>query len=58
MMKLSACMIKHQEAELRFKEEKSDTGLKAWKKLPKIQQNVLLFGGVEEDGNVPEECTE
>ena len=58
MTKLSACMIKHQEAELRFKEEKSDTRLKAWKKLPKIQQNVLLLGGVEEDGNIPEECTE
>ena len=32
--------------------------LKAWNKLPKIQHNVLLFGGVGEDGNIPEECTE
>ena len=37
MKKLSTCMIKHQEAELRFKEDKSDTSLKAWKKIPKIQ---------------------
>ena len=57
MTKLSACMIKNQEAELRFKEEKSDNRLKAWKKLPKIQKNVLLLGGVEEYGTVPEETT-
>ena len=58
MTKLSACMIKHQEAELRFKEEKADSRLKSWKKLPGIQQNVLLLGGVEEDGTIPSEPTE
>jgi len=58
MTKLSACMIKHQEAELRFKEEKADSRLKSWKQLPGIQQNVLLLGGVEEDGTIPSEPTE
>lgn len=44
MTNLSACIIKHQEADLRFKEEKSENWLKAWKKLPGIQQNILLLG--------------
>ena len=45
MTKLLTCMIKHQEAKLRFKEEKADNRLKTWKKLPRIRQKVLLLGG-------------
>ena len=58
MTKLSASMIRHQEATLKAQEEKSDSRLKAWRRLPKIQQNVILLGGVEDDGTVPDEPTE
>ena len=58
MTKLSASMIKHQEAVLKAQEENSDSRMKAWRRLPKIQQNVILLGGVEDDGTVPDEPTE
>ena len=45
MTKLLACMIKNQEVKLRFKKEKSDNWLKAWKKLPRIHHNFLFLGG-------------
>ena len=32
--------------------------MKAWKKLPKIQQNIILSGGISEDGEIPEQATE
>ena len=43
MTKLSESMIKHQEAVIRSQEEKSDPKLKAWNKLPAIQQNIILL---------------
>ena len=58
MTKLSESIIKHQEAALKVQEEKSDSRIKAWRKLPKIQQDIILLGGVDEDGKVPEEPTE
>ena len=58
MTKLSESIIEHQKSVLRMQEDKQDNRLKAWRKLPKIQQNVILFGGVADDGTVPTECTE
>ena len=58
MTKLSDSMIKHQEAAIKAQEEKSDSRIKAWRRLPQIQQNVILLAGVEEDGTVPKEPTE
>ena len=58
MTKLSESIIEHQKSVIRMQEDKQDNRLKAWRKLPKIQQNVILLGGIEEDGTVPKECTE
>ena len=58
MTKLSASMIAHQAASLKKQEEKDDSTLKAWRRLPKLQQQVILLGGVEEDGTIPTETTE
>ena len=57
MTKLADSMVRYQEASLKNQEEKGDSRLKAWKKLPKIQQNIILFGGVTDQGEVPEEAT-
>ena len=32
--------------------------MKTWRRLPKIQQNLIILAGVEEDGTVPQEPTE
>ena len=56
--KLSDTMIAHQEAALKNQEEKADSRLKAWRKVPKLQQNVILLGGVEENGVIPSTPTE
>ena len=58
MTKLSESMIKHQEAVIRSQEEKSDPKRKAWNKLPAIQQNIILLGGVDDAGTVPDSPTE
>ena len=58
MNKLSASMIGHQAATLKKQNEKNYTNFKAWHQLPRLQQQVILLGGVEEDGTVPEETTE
>ena len=50
-------MIKHQEASIKAHEEKSDSRLKAWRRLPRIDQNSIALIGVEEDGIVPDEPT-
>ena len=42
----------------KHKEEKTDSRTKAWNRLPMIQRNVILLGGVEDDGTIPEEPTE
>ena len=51
-------MIRYQEAALRSQEEKSNSRIKACKRLPKIQQNVILLAGVKDDGTVPDGMTE
>ena len=53
-----AVIIAHQEASLKLKEKKADQRTKAWKWLPAIQRNVILLGGVEEDGTIPGVPTE
>ena len=53
MTRLSDSMIRHQEAALRNSEEKSDMRMKAWRRIFKIQQNVILLRGMDEDGAVP-----
>ena len=58
MTKLAESMIAHQEAALKQKEEKSDSRMKAWNRLPQIQKNVILLAGVEEDGTIHESPTE
>ena len=57
MTKLSECMVKHQEAVLKHQEEKKDTRQKAWTKLPAIQKNIILLGGVDDQGSVPDHPT-
>ena len=57
MTKLSTSMIKHQEAAIEAQEGKSDSRMKAWRRLPQIQQIVIILSGVEEDSIVPEEPT-
>ena len=58
MTKLSASMVAHQAATLKKQEEKDDSTLKVWRRLPKLQQQVILLGGVEEDGTVLKDTTE
>jgi hypothetical protein len=58
MTKLSESIIRHQENSVKKQQEKEDNRLKSWNKLPKIQQNILLLGGIEEDGTVPDHPTE
>ena len=52
------CMVKHQEAVLKNQEDKKDTRLKVWHKLPEIQKNIILLGGVDDQGPVPSQPTE
>ena len=56
--KLSESMVKHQEAVLKNQEDKKDTRIKAWNKLPEIQKNIILLGGVDDQGTVPSQPTE
>ena len=58
MTKLSESMIVHQKAALKHQESKDDNRTKAWNKLLRIQQNVLLLGGIDPQGTVPTEITE
>ena len=58
MTKLAESMTKQQAAALKAQEEKGGSHLKAWKKLPTIQQYIILLGGVEEDGTVPTDATD
>lgn len=58
LAKLSESVIAHQKLALQAHEDKQDNRLKAWHKLPKIQQNVILFGGLEDGGSIPKEYTE
>ena len=58
MTSLSKSMIAHQKATLKKQEEKDDNRTKSWRRLPLLQKNVILGGGVEEDGTLPTEATE
>ena len=51
-------MIKHQEATLKNQEEKADSRKKAWRRLLKINQDVILLAGADENGETPESLTE
>ena len=53
MTRLSDSMIRHREAALRNSEKKSDSRMKAWRRIFKIQQNVILLRGMDEDGADP-----
>ena len=56
--KLSKSTIRHQEASVKHREDMDNNHLKSWKKLLKIQQNVLLLGGFDEDGYIIEDVTD
>ena len=58
LTKLSMSIVKQQEAAIKNQEEKADNRLKSWRRLPKIQQNVILLGGIDENSNIPTEPTE
>ena len=58
LTKLSMSIVKQQEAAFKNQEEKADTRLKSWRRLPKIQQNGILLGGIDENSNIPTEPTE
>ena len=58
MTKIFESLVKNQEAALKANKEKVDNRLKAWKKLPKIQQDTILLGGVDESGEVSDKPTE
>ena len=45
LTKLSECIAKQQEAATKAQDEKKDPMLKAWNKLPHIQNNIILLGG-------------
>ena len=53
LAKLSTSIVKQQEAAIKHQEEKSDNRLKSWKILPKIQQNMILQDGINENGKIP-----
>ena len=56
--KLAQSMVKLQQPQLEGQKEKGDSRMKAWKKLPKIQQNIIFSGGILEDGGIPNQATE
>ena len=58
LTKLSMSIAKQQEAAIKMQEDKSDNMLKSWRRLPKIQQNIILQGGIDSNGEIPTEPTE
>ena len=58
MTKLADSIVETQEAALEATKSKDDPLMKAWKKLSKLSQNIIVMGGVEVDGTVPKEPTE
>ena len=58
LSKLADSICTYQQATIRNQAEKDDNRLKAWRRLPKIQQNIILLGGVDDQGAIPEEATE
>ena len=58
MTKLSETMVKYQETAARIQEEKTDVRLKSWNRIPQIQKDIILLGGITENSEVPTEPTE
>ena len=58
MTKLLASIIKHQEATLKSQEEMWYSWMKAWCRLPKIQQSIILLAGVKDNSTFPDDPTE
>ena len=58
MTKLSEALTKYQEAATKVQEEKGDVRQKAWNRLPQIQRNIILLGGIDEDNEIPTNPTE
>ena len=58
LTKFSMSIVKQQEAAIKNQEEKANNRLKSWRRLPRIQKNVILLGGIDENGNLPTEPTE
>ena len=47
----------HQGA-MKSQAEHDDSRLKSWQRLPKVQQNIILLGGVTDQGSIPSKLTE
>jgi hypothetical protein len=58
MTKLADSIVVTQEAALAASKSKDDPLLKAWKKLSRLSQNIIILGGVDVDGTIPKEPTE
>mmetsp|Transcript_4429 Transcript_4429/g.5653 ORF Transcript_4429/g.5653 Transcript_4429/m.5653 type:complete len:741 (+) Transcript_4429:65-2287(+) len=58
MNKLADSMTTQQETQQRLQEEKNDTRLKAWRKLPTVQKSIILGAGINRQHQIPEEPTE
>ena len=58
MIKLSESMTHYQEAAVIIQETKVNLRLKAWGKLLRIQQNIILLAREGEDTITPKELTE
>ena len=58
MTKLADSLVRYQEATLKSNKEKEDRRIKAWRKLPQIQQNIILLAGMDKEMNVPTEATD
>ena len=51
-------MVRYQEATLKSQKEHDGRRLKAWRKFPSIQQNIILLAGIDSEENIPEKATE
>lgn len=58
MTELSEAMTRYQEASAKVQDLKADIRQKAWTRLPQVQKNILLLGGVKEDGTYNKDVTE
>ena len=53
MTKLVVSMSAHQVATSKKQEEKFYSTINVWRRLPKLQQQVILLGEVGEEGTIP-----
>ena len=58
MTKLSEAMTRYQEASAKVQDSKADIRLKAWTRLPQVQNNIILLGGVKENGTYDKDVIE